>query len=254
MHVRPKKYWGQHFLMDENIARKVVASLSPDTRQVVEIGPGRGVLTKYLIPRYPFLYVVEVDPESVSYITETYPALQERIIAGDFLKTDLRKLFTGPFSVIGNFPYNISSPILFQVLGLRDQVTEVVGMFQKEVAERIVAGPGTKTYGILSVLVKAFYDIEYLFTVSEQVFSPRPRVKSAVIRLKRNGVEHLDCDEDYFFRVVKTAFNQRRKTLRNALKSLLKTDFQDDPLLAKRAEQLSVQDFIRLTKQIKSYP
>lgn len=250
--VRPKKRWGQHFLVDENIARKIVASLSPDTRQVVEIGPGRGVLTKYLIPRYPSLYVVEVDPESVTYLTETYPELREQIIAGDFLETDLRRLFTGPFTVIGNFPYNISSPILFQVLGLRDQVTEVVGMFQKEVAERIAAGPGTKTYGILSVLVKAFYDIEYLFTVSEHVFSPRPKVKSAVIRLKRNGVEHLDCDEDFFFRVVKTAFNQRRKTLRNALKSISGADFQEVSLLAKRAEQLSVQDFVYLTSLIKS--
>jgi 16S rRNA (adenine1518-N6/adenine1519-N6)-dimethyltransferase len=247
MNVRPKKYLGQHFLVDENIARKIVGSLSSQNSQVLEVGPGKGVLTKYLLPLFPSLKVIEIDPESVRFLEENYPLITERIIHDDFLKKNLSELFTGPFSVIGNFPYNISSQILFHLIGHRDQVTEVVGMFQKEVAERISAPPGSKRYGILSVLTGAFYDIEYLFTVSETVFFPHPRVKSAVIRMTRNQTGHLECDEAFFFKVVKTAFNQRRKTLRNALKSLSNATVSSDPLFSLRAEQLSIQDFIRLT-------
>ena len=238
-------------MVDENIARKIIGSLSSQNSQVLEVGPGKGVLTKYLLPLFPSLLVIEIDPESVRYLKETYPQIGERIIHGDFLKKNLSEIYTGPFSVIGNFPYNISSQILFHLIEHRDQVSEVVGMFQKEVAERISAPPGTKRYGILSVLTGAFYVTEYLFTVSETVFFPHPRVKSAVIRLTRNKTGHLECDEAFFFRVVKTAFNQRRKTLRNALKNLNSDSVSSDPLFSLRAEQLSIQDFIRLTNILK---
>lgn len=247
MYVRPKKHLGQHFLVDENIARKIVGSLSPGISHVLEVGPGKGVLTKYLIPLYPTLRVIEIDPESVRYLKETYPQITDRIFHEDFLKKDLSELFPGPFTIIGNFPYNISSQILFHIIDHRDKVNEVVGMFQKEVAERIAAPPGSKKYGILSVLAGAFYDIEYLFSVSETVFYPHPRVKSAVIRITRNKTGHLECNEAFFFRVVKTAFNQRRKTLRNALKNLSSDSVSADPLFSLRAEQISIQDFIRLT-------
>jgi 16S rRNA (adenine1518-N6/adenine1519-N6)-dimethyltransferase len=246
MSVRPKKHLGQHFLVDENIARKITSSISTGCVQLLEIGPGKGILTKYLLTAYPSLRLIEIDPESVTYLKETYPQLKDRIIEGDFLKANLREVFSGTFSIIGNFPYNISSQILFKVLDHREQVTEVVGMFQKEVAERIAAAPGSKTYGILSVLVKAFYNIEYLFTVSETVFYPQPRVKSAVIRLTRNPVTHLECNEELFFRVVKTAFNQRRKTLRNALKGLLAPQEMAGALFSRRAEQLGVEEFVAI--------
>ncbi len=250
--VKAKKFLGQHFLTDENIAARIVDSLSPDTTHILEIGPGMGVLTKYLIARpNTDFHVVEIDRESVAYLHEHYPTLD--VIEGDFLRYDLITLFHDSFSIIGNFPYNISSQILFKVFDNRDSVTEVVGMFQKEVAERVAAGPGSKTYGILSVLLSAFYNIEYLFTVHEHVFSPPPKVKSAVIKLTRNDVKRLECDEKLFVQVVKAGFNQRRKTLRNALRQLnMPIEDIGEEILAKRAEQLSVEQFIDITKTIQS--
>ena len=250
--VRAKKFLGQHFLTDEGIARRIVESLAPETRRVLEIGPGMGVLTKYLIARENTdFHVVEIDRESVVWLHEHYPTLD--VIEGDFLKYELSNLFHESFAIIGNFPYNISSQILFKVFDNRERVNEVVGMFQKEVAERVAAGPGNKTYGILSVLLSAFYNIEYLFTVPEHVFNPPPKVKSAVIRLTRNEVTSLDCDEKRFTQVVKAGFNQRRKTLRNALRQLgAPLDTVPDTLLAQRAEQLSVEDFVNITKAIES--
>lgn len=248
--VQPKKHLGQHFLKDQNIARKIVSSLSPETKNLLEIGPGTGILTQILlnsdIENY---FVIEIDKESITHLQSLFPDFTENIIQGDFLKFNPEKHFPGSFSIIGNFPYNISSQILFKVLEHRNQVAEVVGMFQKEVAERIASPPGNKKYGILSVLIQAFYNIEYLFTVSESVFDPPPKVKSAMIRLKRNESENLDCDENLFFRIVKAGFNQRRKTLRNALKQFkLSDEINLTELLSKRAEQLNVEDFILLTK------
>ena len=250
--VKAKKFLGQHFLTDESIARRIVESLSPSARNVLEIGPGMGVLTKYLIDRSDTdFHVVEIDRESVEWLHEHYEGLH--VIEGDFLKMDISALFHDTCAIIGNFPYNISSQILFKVFEQRNRVTEVVGMFQKEVAERVAAGPGSKTYGILSVLLSAFYDIEYLFTVPEYVFNPPPKVKSAVIRLTRNGVTSLECDEKLFVQVVKAGFNQRRKTLRNALRQLgMPLDSVPEELLAKRAEQLSVEKFVTITKAIES--
>ena len=243
--VSPKKHLGQHFLKDDNIARKIVESLLPGTENVLEIGAGTGILTKYLIEKqFPGFYIIEIDGESVEHLNANFSELEGKIINADFLKYDLGKLFPGQFSIIGNFPYNISSQILFKVLEYRNDVTEVVGMFQKEVAERIASPPGSKKYGILSVLIKAFFDIEYLFTVNESVFHPPPKVKSAVIRLKRNKTDRLKCDEKVFFAMVKAGFNQRRKTLRNSLKSFnLERDDKVDLLLQKRAERLTVEDF-----------
>lgn len=248
--VRAKKFLGQHFLTDEGIAKRIVDSLSPEVSRLLEIGPGMGVLTKYLINRADTdFHVIEIDRESVAYLHDHYPTLD--IVEGDFLKQDLSALFHDTYAIIGNFPYNISSQILFRVFDNRNQVSEVVGMFQKEVAERVAAGPGSKTYGILSVLLSAFYNIEYLFTVQEHVFNPPPKVKSAVIRLKRNDIAELECDERLFVQVVKAGFNQRRKTLRNALRSAnLPVDTVPEIILAKRAEQLSVDEFITLTKTI----
>ena len=250
--VKAKKFLGQHFLTDESIAMRIVDSLSGRSSNVIEIGPGMGVLTKYLIEK-PGLnfHVIEIDRESVAWLHAHYPSLD--VIEGDFLKLDLNALFHDSFAVIGNFPYNISSQILFRVFDCRNQAVEVVGMFQKEVAERVAAGPGSKTYGILSVLLSAFYDIEYLFTVSEHVFNPPPKVKSAVIRLTRNNVTSLPCDETLFVKVVKAGFNQRRKTLRNALRSAqLPIEAVDEMFLAKRAEQLSVNEFVTITQNIQS--
>lgn len=251
--VKAKKFLGQHFLTDENIAQRIVDSLSGHSNNVIEIGPGMGVLTKYLIGKQELnFHVVEIDRESVAWLHEHYPSLD--VIEGDFLKLDLNTLFHDTFAVIGNFPYNISSQILFRVFECRNQAVEVVGMFQKEVAERVAAGPGSKTYGILSVLLSAFYDIEYLFTVHEHVFNPPPKVKSAVIRLTRNGVTSLECDEKLFVQVVKAGFNQRRKTLRNALRSAdLPIEAIDEAMLGKRAEQLSVNEFVVITKRIESF-
>ncbi len=250
--VRAKKSLGQHFLKDEGIARRIADSLELSERTpVLEIGPGMGVLTKYLInnPNADFT-VVEIDKESVAYLNEHYPEL--RVIDGDFLKMRLDQVYPDGLCVIGNFPYNISSQIFFKVLEYRDLVPQVVGMIQKEVAERLAEPPGSRTYGILSVLLQAYYDIEYLFTVDENVFAPPPKVKSAVIRLKRNSRKSLDCDEKLFFTVVKTAFNQRRKQLRNSLKPLLpkKDDEAEPKILDCRPEQLGVEDFVELTNYV----
>lgn len=250
--VRAKKHLGQHFLKDENIARKITDSLSLPCEALLEIGPGTGVLTKYLLelPVNKFL-AIDVDREAVPYLKKTFPEAADNFIEGDFLRIPVDQLFDGPFSVIGNFPYNISSQILFRVLDHRNQIPEVVGMFQKEVAERIAAPPGSKTYGIMSVLLQAWYDIEYLFTVGAEVFVPPPKVESAVIRLKRNQVQSLGCDEKLFVNIVKTAFNQRRKTLRNALKSFrFSPDDALEELLTKRAERLGVEEFVFITNQV----
>jgi 16S rRNA (adenine1518-N6/adenine1519-N6)-dimethyltransferase len=246
--VRAKKHLGQHFLKDENIARKIAESLSGhgNYKQVLEIGPGTGMLTKYLLENKAIdVSVVEVDRESVEFLKLNFPQLKGKIIEGDFLRLniDLER-----YAIIGNFPYNISSQIFFNVLEHRNKIPEVVCMIQREVAMRIASPPGSKEYGILSVLLSAFYDIEYLFTVNETVFVPPPKVKSGVIRLTRNNTEALDCNEKEFFMVVKTAFNQRRKTLRNALKSLTFAPVAESKLFDKRAEQLSVAEFVELTK------
>lgn len=254
--VRAKKSLGQHFLRDENIARKIVDTLQIDTTRpdVLEIGPGMGVLTKYLVTKPELsLKVSEIDRESVAYLKLHYPQLGQAIIEGDFLELDLEKFFPGKFAIIGNFPYNISSQIFFKVLDYRQQVDEVVGMLQKEVADRIAAPHGNKTYGILSVLLQTFYDVKSCFKVSPGVFNPPPKVMSAVVRLKRNNRAHLPCDEKLFFQVVKQGFNNRRKTLRNALKNLnLAAEVVALPVLDKRAEQLSVNDFIELTSIIET--
>lgn len=249
MDVRAKKYLGQHFLTDESIAARIADSLSP-CRYVLEVGPGMGVLTKYLLANDNIsLRAVEIDAEAVDYLHIHFPSLD--LVHADFLKMDLSALFHGPFAVIGNFPYNISSQILFKVFDNHNAVPQLVGMFQKEVAERVAAKPGSKTYGILSVLLSAFYNIEYLFSVSESVFNPPPKVKSAVIRLTRNDVAALPCDERLFVRVVKTAFNQRRKTLHNALKPLnCPLDALPSTFLALRAEQLDVADYVCITQTL----
>lgn len=259
MIVRPKKHLGQHFLRDENIARKIAGLVPDDARMLLEIGPGTGVLTRHLMEKTNTdLYCMEVDQDSVAWLKSNYPAFSHRIIEADFLKYDLTGFPPGDpsanFMIVGNFPYNISSQILFRVLEFRNRIPNVTGMFQKEVAERIAAPPGSKTYGILSVLMQAWYDIDYLFTVNETVFFPPPRVKSAVIRLTRNQTNHLDCDEHRFFRLVKTAFNQRRKTLRNALKSIEGYDrIKARPILGQRAEQLTVNDFVDLAREIDTF-
>jgi len=252
--VFPKKRYGQHFLRDDNIARKIIGYLPGEYNTVIEIGAGTGVLSKYLLQDKRLNpYFFEIDNESVQHLNAAYPSIREKLVNADFLDYDL-SVFPYPFVIIGNFPYNISSQILFRVLENRNKIPVVIGMFQKEVAERIASPPGSKKYGILSILLKAFYDIEYLFTVNETVFYPPPKVKSAVIRLKRNTTAHLDCDEELFTRLVKTAFNQRRKTMKNALKSLNLPSFQgfEDiiTLLSKRAEQLSVEDYCLLTRNI----
>ncbi|MCB0806632.1 MAG: 16S rRNA (adenine(1518)-N(6)/adenine(1519)-N(6))-dimethyltransferase RsmA [Bacteroidales bacterium] len=250
--VRPKKHLGQHFLTDPNIARKTVESLRFPMENLLEIGPGKGILTALIMAKdVKDFRVVEIDSESAEYLRLTYPGLQQNIIEDDFLSLDLSLLFQHRFSVIGNFPYNISSQILFKILEHKNQVDEVVGMFQKEVAERIASAPGNKKYGILSVLIQAFFDIEYLFTVNEGVFFPPPKVKSAVIRLRRNSTMQLTCDERMFFELVKTAFNQRRKVLKNALsRYAFKSDSKLDILLRRRAEELDVQDFELLTSLV----
>ncbi|WP_314286267.1 16S rRNA (adenine(1518)-N(6)/adenine(1519)-N(6))-dimethyltransferase RsmA [Capnocytophaga sputigena] len=250
--VKAKKHLGQHFLKDLNIAQKIADTLSlKNYKKVVEIGAGMGVLTQFLLKKDVDVHIVEIDKESVAYLEANYPALRGKIIADDFLKYDVAGYLAEPFAIIGNFPYNISTQIVFKLLELREYVPEFSGMFQKEVAERICEHEGSKTYGILSVLVQAFYETSYLFTVSESVFNPPPKVKSGVIRLVRKTDFHLDCDESLFFMVVKTAFNQRRKTLRNSLKSLLiDENLKQDSIFDKRPEQLPWQDFVRITKVI----
>lgn len=288
MNVRPKKHLGQHFLVDENIAQKIVGFLDPKIPLVLEVGPGKGVLTKYLIQDERFdPWFVEVDQESVQYLKSQYPQIGSRIINSDFLTLNIREFIenaresgkwdqqpgsrgrgdvSGTFDatggvgihtcqLLGNFPYNISSGILFQVLDYRDQIVEVVGMFQQEVARRIAAPPGSKIYGILSVLLQAFYSIDYLMTVSESVFFPKPRVKSAVVRLRRNERTELGCDIDQWIAVVKKAFNQRRKMLRNSLSSIMPPSAlqNGDPRWTQRPEQLTWSDFVDLTR-LSSHP
>ncbi len=244
---------GQHFLKDLNIAAKITGSLLPVTAEVLEVGPGMGVLTRLLLENNDIsLRAIDVDRESVEYLHREFPEHRERIVHGDFLHTDLSLWYSGPFSVIGNLPYNISSQIFFRIIANRQLVKQAVCMIQKEVAERISAGHGNKTYGILSVFLQTFYRIEYLFTVSEQVFDPPPKVKSAVIRLVRNEREQLDCGEKLFFRIVKAGFNQRRKTLRNSLKKELPEGFASG-YLELRPEQLSPDDFIRLCREIETH-
>lgn len=251
--VRPKKHLGQHFLKNEAIAKDIAEALQPgDYNQVVEIGPGMGVLTQFLLNGDKEVYVVELDTESVSYLKGHFDMRYDHIIEGDFLKLNLQDTFKENIAVIGNFPYNISSQIVFKVLENRDMIPQMAGMFQKEVAERIVAGPGSKTYGIISVLTAAYYEREYLFTVDKEEFNPPPKVQSGVIRLVRKENYTLPCDEKMFKTVVKTAFNQRRKTLRNALKPLgIPEELKESELLSKRAEQLGLEDFIYLTKTLK---
>jgi 16S rRNA (adenine1518-N6/adenine1519-N6)-dimethyltransferase len=249
--VYPKKNLGQHFLKDTTIARRISDSLTGvGYSSVLEIGPGMGVLTGYLIERgFADFRVIEIDNESVHYLHANFPELKT-ILTGDFLSMDIDAYYPDKLAIIGNFPYNISTQIFFKVLKHRDKVVEIAGMLQKEVAERICAGPGSKTYGILSVLLQAFYTTEYLFTVSENVFSPPPKVKSGVIRLVRNEVQGLDCDEALFLRVVKAAFNQRRKTLRNSVRAAFELKRDDYHEFGLRPEQLSVEQFVQLTRWI----
>ncbi len=251
--VKAKKYLGQHFLNDESVAEKIADTLIlKDYKNVLEIGPGMGVLTKYLLKKDITTYVIEIDTESVEYLQANYLNLAPRIIEKDFLKYDLNDVFNQePFAIIGNFPYNISTQIVFKTLEMRDQIPEFSGMFQKEVAQRICSKEGSKVYGILSVLTQTFYEAEYLFTVPPNVFNPPPKVDSGVLRLTRKADYSLACDEKFFFKVVKTAFQQRRKTLRNSLKTFnLSDNLKANSIFGKRPEQLNVQAFIELTQLI----
>lgn len=252
--VRAKKHLGQHFLTDPRIAGRIVNSLQPAGAytQVLEVGPGMGILSDHLLQRKELeSFLVDVDIESFNYLQTRYPELGDRLLNADFLSMNFSDVFPGKMGIIGNFPYNISSQIMFKVLDNRDKVVEVVGMFQKEVAERCVAKPGGKEYGILSVFLQAWYTGEYLFTVKAGSFNPPPKVLSGVIRLRRNETDKLDCDEKLFWQVVKAGFNQRRKTLRNALSSVIdKNKMGDEPLLERRAETLTVHDFVYLTQKV----
>ena len=249
--VKPKKNLGQHFLKDRDIARRIANTLSGSGySSVLEIGPGTGILTRFLLDRqFPDFRVIEIDNESAYYLKENFPGLKE-IIRGDFLVMDIDQYFHGKLAIIGNFPYNISSQIMFKILDNRDTIVEVCGMFQKEVAERICSPPGSKVYGILSVMLQAFYTPEYLFTVPQHVFSPPPKVKSGVIRLTRNNVRELGCDESLFKKVIKASFNQRRKTLRNSVKAAFNLKREDYKDFSLRPEQLSVERFVELTNWI----
>lgn len=252
--VKPKKFLGQHFLKDLQVAKDIADTIDtcPDI-PVLEVGPGMGVLTQYLIPKKRPLKVVELDFESVAYLKENFRKLGDNIIEQDFLKMDLSALFEGqPFVLTGNYPYNISSQIFFKMLDNKEIIPCCTGMIQKEVAERIAAKPGNKTYGILSVLIQAWYNVEYLFTVHEHVFNPPPKVKSAVIRMTRNETQNLGCNEKLFKQIVKTTFNQRRKTLRNSISTILNREnpLSADPIFNKRPEQLSVEEFIELTNRV----
>lgn len=252
--VKAKKHLGQHFLTDKNIAEKIVNSLIHHEKynKVLEVGPGMGVLSDFLLQKTAFeTYLIDIDTESFLFLQKKYPELGDKLLNEDFLKLDFKSIFQNEFAIIGNFPYNISSQILFKVLENRQQVPEVVGMFQKEVAERCTAKPGTKEYGILSVFLQAYFKCEYLFTVKAGVFNPPPKVLSAVIRLSRNENLHLDCDEKLFWQVVKAGFNQRRKTLSNSLSGIIPKEKQDDgEVWSLRAERLSVSDFVALTQNI----
>ncbi|OBQ57112.1 16S rRNA (adenine(1518)-N(6)/adenine(1519)-N(6))-dimethyltransferase RsmA [Tamlana sp. s12] len=253
--VKAKKHLGQHFLNDESVAEKIANTLTLERyKTVLEIGPGMGVLTKYLLKKDLTTYVIEIDTESVAYLQANYLNLAPRIIEKDFLKFDLNDVFKGePFAIIGNFPYNISTQIVFKTLEMRDQIPEFSGMFQKEVAQRICSKEGSKVYGILSVLTQAFYHAEYLFTVPPNVFNPPPKVDSGVLRLIRKENYTLLCDEKLFFKTVKTAFQQRRKTLRNSLKTFnISDNLKANPIFGQRPEQLRVEDFIALTQLIEN--
>ena len=253
--VKAKKHLGQHFLKDESVAKNIADTLNLEGYDdVLEIGPGMGVLTKYLLEKPVNTYVIEIDTESAAYLDANYPKLHGKIICKDFLKYDVNEVLGGKqFAIIGNFPYNISTQIVFRTLELRNQIPEFAGMFQKEVAERICEKKGSKTYGILSVLAQAFYHAEYLFTVDEHVFIPPPKVKSGVLRLRRKEDYSLPCGEKLFFTIVKTAFQQRRKTLRNSLKTLnLSDNLREDEVFNLRPEQLSVEQFIALTQKIEA--
>ena len=254
--VKPKKFLGQHFLTDLGIANNIADTVDacPDL-PVLEVGPGMGVLTQFLMKKDREVKVVELDFESVAYLKQNFPALDGQIIEDDFLKLKLENIFEGkPFVLTGNYPYNISSQIFFKMLDYKDLIPCCTGMIQKEVAERIAAGPGSKTYGILSVLIQAWYKVEYLFTVHEHVFNPPPKVKSAVIRMTRNETTNLGCDEKLFKNIVKTTFNQRRKTLRNSISSILDKShpLSADPIFNKRPEQLSVKEFVELTNRVEA--
>ena len=253
--VKPKKFLGQHFLKDLGIAQDIADTVDAcPNLPILEVGPGMGVLTQFLMKKQREVKVVELDFESVAYLKENFSALEGNIIEYDFLKLKLENLFEGkPFVLTGNYPYNISSQIFFKMLDYKDLIPCCTGMIQKEVAERIAAAPGSKTYGILSVLIQAWYKVEYLFTVHEHVFNPPPKVKSAVIRMTRNDTTDLGCDEKLFKQIVKTTFNQRRKTLRNSISSILDKShpLSADPIFNKRPEQLSVQEFVELTNQVK---
>ncbi len=254
MKVKAKKHLGQHFLKDPSICQRIAGDLKmAKSQNVLEVGPGTGALSKWLIAdkRIQELYLMDVDEESITYLKMLYPERSSNILFEDFISFDLNKFLPGEsFNVVGNFPYNISSQILFRCLEFKDRIPEIVGMFQREVAQRIAKGPGSKQYGILSVFMQAYYDIEYLFTVDEDVFDPPPKVKSGVIRCTRNQRTSLPCDEKLFKRVVKTAFNQRRKTLRNSLKPLLSGLELPEKYSGERPEQCSVEDFILLTEMI----
>ena len=254
--VKPKKFLGQHFLRDLGIAGDIADTVDTCPEQpILEVGPGMGVLTQFLMKKEREVKVVELDFESVAYLKENFPALEGHIIEDDFLKLKLENIFEGkPFVLTGNYPYNISSQIFFKMLDYKDIIPCCTGMIQKEVAERIAAGPGSKTYGILSVLIQAWYKVEYLFTVHEHVFNPPPKVKSAVIRMTRNETTDLGCDEKLFKQIVKTTFNQRRKTLRNSIASILDKShpLSADPIFNKRPEQLSVQEFVELTNRVEA--
>jgi 16S rRNA (adenine1518-N6/adenine1519-N6)-dimethyltransferase len=250
MSVRPKKHLGQHFLTDKNICRKIADQYTSknDCTRILEIGPGMGALTNFLVERDLETWVMEVDTDSIEYLKKNNVVPKERILEDDFLKTDLQKhMGTEPFGVVGNFPYNISSQILFKCLEYRNQIPEIMGMFQREVALRVAEKPGTKQYGILSVFLQAYYDIEYCFTVDEHVFNPPPKVKSGIIRCTRNDRETLPCDEKLFRQIVKMTFNQRRKTIRNSLKPFIKGKDFEHEFLTLRPEVLSVDQFIELT-------
>lgn len=248
--VKAKKQLGQHFLKDKNIAGKIVAGLSSGLDYVLEIGPGMGILTSFLLEKNYPLSVVEIDKESVDYLNRNFEGLN--IIEGDFLKLDIQK-FGNNIGIIGNFPYNISTQILFKIFENRNSVTEMVGMFQKEVADRVISPPGSKVYGILSVLLQAFYDTKKLMLVEPGAFHPPPKVRSMVIRLTRNNVKNLDCDEQLFVKIVKATFNQRRKTIRNSIKNIVTDNNFQSEFLSKRPEQLSVQEFVQLTKEVEEF-
>ena len=254
--IKPQKFLGQHFLTDLSVAQRIANTVDayPDI-PILEVGPGMGVLTQYIIPKQRPFKVVEIDFDSVPYLHEHFPELGDNIIEGDFLKMDLQEVFDGkPFVLTGNYPYNISSQIFFKMVENRNLIPCCTGMIQKEVAERMAASPGGKTYGVLSVLIQAWYDVEYLFTVHENVFNPPPKVKSAVIRLIRNNKQTLGCDEQLFRRIVKTVFTMRRKMMRNGMKQILGKDspMLADPMFTKRPEELSVQDYVDLTNRVEA--